>query len=458
MNRPRGSASFILRTALAPRNYGSSGGPVLEEIRGRVQQLLTQSWGLATAPLYRNAILIMSSSIVGGASGFVFYLIIARFYAVSDLGYAQGLFNTISFLATLALLGLSVALVRFLPEAENKAAMINTCLTLTGLTAIPLTVAFIAGIEFWLPSLDFILSSPVYWIVIVVTTLSITFAPILDQSGLAMRRADLILFRTVVASVLKIPIALLLLFFGVTVEGGILMPRVLRGYRPKPSLDLTHIRPMFRFSTANYLAGTIGAADTLLLIPLIFAVLGRSSGPVQAAYFQVAAVVAGLLGVIPNAAFASFYAEASQKDATSASRHMAERHAIVLTLATLLPAIAGLWVFGRFALGLFAGTNSAYVEGSIGPLRILIFGSVTGLVNNLLGTRVLIRKQTRPLIVSATISSTVTLGLGYVLLVWGGITGLAAATVVGSLSQIPYLYLVARKSFGSEGVPPIAAA
>jgi len=477
MNRPGGSASFILRTALAPRNYGSSGGPVLEEIRGRVQQLLTQSWGLATAPLYRNAILIMSSSIVGGASGFVFYLIIARFYAVSDLGYAQGLFNTISFLATLALLGLSVALVRFLPEAENKAAMINTCLTLTGLTAIPLTVAFIAGIEFWLPSLDFILSSPVYWIVIVVTTLSITFAPILDQSGLAMRRADLILFRTVVASVLKIPIALLLLFFavtggrldifiaislpfgiGVAVEGGILMPRVLRGYRPKPSLDLTHIRPMFRFSTANYLAGTIGAADTLLLIPLIFAVLGRSSGPVQAAYFQVAAVVAGLLGVIPNAAFASFYAEASQKDATSASRHMAERHAIVLTLAILLPAIAGLWVFGRFILGLFAGTNSAYVEGSIGPLRILIFGSVTGLVNNLLGTRVLIRKQTRPLIVSATISSTVTLGLGYVLLVWGGITGLAAATVVGSLSQIPYLYLVARKSFGSEGVPPIAAA
>ena len=137
---------------------------------------------------------------------------------------------------------------------------------------------------------------------------------------------------------------------------------------------------------------------------------------------------------------------------------MAERHATVLTLAILLPAIAGLWVFGRFILGLFAGTNSAYVEGSIGPLRILIFGSVTGLVNNLLGTRVLIRKQTRPLIVSATISSTVTLGLGYVLLVWGGITGLAAATVVGSLSQIPYLYLVARKSFGSEGVPPIAAA
>src|SRR5439155_23643236 len=112
---------------------------------------------------------------------------------------------------------------------------------------------------------------------------SITFAPIVDQSGVAMRRAALILFRTVVASVLKIPIALLLLFFavtggrldifiaislpfgiGVAVEGGILMPRVLRGYRPKPSLALTHIRPTFRFSTATYLAGTTAAANTLL--------------------------------------------------------------------------------------------------------------------------------------------------------------------------------------------------
>ena len=448
----------------------------LDEIRGRVQQLLSQGWGLAMAPLYRNAIFIMASSSVGGASGFVFYFIIARSYSVNDLGYAQGVFNTISFLATLALLGLGTALVRFLPSAENKVATINTCLTLTGLVAIPFTIILIAGIEFWLPSLDFILGSPIYWVLILLTTLSLTFAPILDQSGLAMRRGDLILWRTILATVLRVPIALLLIFFAVTggrldifvaislpvgiavaVEGGILLPRVIPRYRPRPSLDLSHIRPMVRFSSANYLAATIGAADTLLLIPLIFAVLGRTDAPIQAAYFQIATVVAGLLGVIPSAAFASFYAEASQNGASSADRHIAERRAIMLTLAILLPAIAVLWFFGRFVLGLFAGTNSAYVGGSIGPLRILIFGSITGLLNSLLGTRVLIRKQTRPLIVSAIISSTVTLGLGYVLLLWSGITGLAAATVVGSLSQIPYLYLVARKSFGSEVDQPVEA-
>src|SRR2546422_1723355 len=301
----------------------------LEEIRGRVQQFLTQGWGLATAPLYRNALFIMSSSVVGAASGFVFYFIIARFYSVSDLGYAQGVFKRISFLATLALLGLGPALVRFLPSAQNKAATINTCLTLTGLVAIPLTIALMAGIEFWLPSLDFILSSPVYWVLILLTTLSLTFAPILDQSGLAMRRADLILWRTVLASVLKVPIALLLIFFAVTggrldifvaislpvgiavaVEGGILLPRVLPGYRPKPSLDLSHIRPMVRFSTANYLAATIGATDTLLLIPLIFVVLGRTVAPIQAGYFQIATVVAGVPPAHPAPAVSYFFSAA----------------------------------------------------------------------------------------------------------------------------------------------------
>src|SRR2546425_865226 len=252
----------------------------LDEIRGRVQQLLSQGWGLAMAPLYRNAIFIMASSAVGGASGFVFYFIIARSYSVNDLGYAQGVFNTISFLATLALL----------------------------------------------------------------------------------------------ATVLRVPIALLLIFFAVTggrldifvaislpvgiavaVEGGILLPRVIPRYRPRPSLDLSHIRPMVRFSSANYLAATIGAADTLLLIPLIFAVLGRTDAPIQAAYFQIATVVAGLPGVIPSAAFASFYAEASQNGASSADRHIPERRAIMLTLAILPPALAGLWVFRRFVLGPFAG-------------------------------------------------------------------------------------------------------
>src|SRR2546425_10750861 len=84
---------------------------------------------------------------------------------------------------------------------------------------------------------------------------------------------------------------------------------------------------------ANHLAATIGAADTLLLLPLIFVVMGRTAAPIQAGYFQIATVVAGLLGVIPAAAFASFYAEASQNGATSADRHVAERHAIILTLA-----------------------------------------------------------------------------------------------------------------------------
>src|SRR3989442_15935237 len=121
----------------------------------------------------------MSSSVVGAASGFVFYFIIARFYSVSDLGYAQGVFNTISFLATLALLGLGPALVRFLPSAQNKAATIDTCLKLTVLVYIPLKISLMAGIEFLLSLVDFLLNNCVCCVLILLTTLSLTFAPLL---------------------------------------------------------------------------------------------------------------------------------------------------------------------------------------------------------------------------------------------------------------------------------------
>src|SRR2546422_11757419 len=122
---------------------------------------------------------------------------------------------------------------------------------------------------------------------------------------------------------------------------------------------MTHLRPMVRFSMANYLAATIGAADTLLLIPLIFAVLSKTTGPIQAGYFQIATVVAGLLGVIPAAAFSSLYSGASQNGGTSADRHLAERRAIMLTLALLPPPIPVLWVFGRVFFGLFSGDKLA---------------------------------------------------------------------------------------------------
>jgi O-antigen/teichoic acid export membrane protein len=283
-----------------------------------------------------------------------------------------------------------------------------------------------------------------------------------------MRRADVLFWRTLIFAIAKIPLAIGLALFPFTqgrlglfmalslayvgsslIEAFYLVPRILPGYRPRPQLAMGQVRPLVRFSLGNYSADSIGAAGSLLLPVLILDILG-TTGAENVAYFYIASVLAGMLAIIPWAIFTSFYAEASQKNA---NRHADERRAILLSTALLIPGIIVLLVFSKEILTWFG--NPAYATGSAGTLHILVLGSIPIFLNNILMTRVRIRKKSAPLIMASTITTAVTLVLGVLLLRTNGIDGLALATVLGTTAAMPYWYMVARQSFREEPVPPI---
>ena len=68
-----------------------------------------------------------------------------------------------------------------------------------------------------------------------------------------------------------------------------------------------------------------------------------------------------------------------------------------------------------------------------------------------------VRKRTLPLIVSATIATVITLGLGFVLLQNPdlGIDGLAYAYVLGQVAAMPYLFYEAREAFDAVPQEPL---
>ncbi len=156
-------------------------------------------------------------------------------------------------------------------------------------------------------------------------------------------------------------------------------------------------------------------------------------------------VMAGILTVIPQATMTSLYAEASQRNA---NRRRDERRAIALSIALLLPAIVGMWVFADVLLRLFEKPTLADLGAQ--PLRILSLSSIPVFLNSVFGTRVRVRKEIIPLIVSAAIGSAVTLGLGYVLLESSGLVGLAIAVVIGQAASTPYLLVVAGRPMEEE--------
>jgi O-antigen/teichoic acid export membrane protein len=431
-------------------------------------RFVERTWRLAASPLYRNALLIMSSNALGSGLGFFFWLVVARLYATPDLGYAVALVQALAFLATLSSLGLGTAIIRFLPETAAKAPLLNTAATVVGLTALLLATAFVVGVPLWSPGLSFIQANPIYLAVSLVTAVAVALPAVYDQASYAMRRADILVWRTLVLAVAKIPLAFLFASISLTqgrlgvfmalafayvlaslVEIVVLFPRAVQGYRPRPQLAFEQVRPLLRFSLGNYAASSIGAAGGLLLPIAILDILGPA-GATNVAFFYIAAVVAGLLNIIPGAVFTSFYAEASQ---AQAKRHRDERQAVLLSVALLVPGISVLWVFSEELLTWFG--NPAYAAGSVAPLHILIFGSIPTFLNSILATRVLIRKRSAPLIVASAISTAVTLGLGLPLLQTIGIEGLAVAAVLGSAAATPYYYVVARKSFRDEATPPM---
>ncbi len=440
---------------------------------GGTKRFIGRLWNEARTSLYRNAIYLMATSVVGQALGFFFWAIVTHVYLTEDIGFAVTLFSTIGFVSTFALLGFNASLIRYLPEAEDQGNLLNTTLTLVGISSILLGMGFLLVIAVLGLNLSFVLATPWYPLMILLGVLACALGPVFDAAAIALRRSDVGMLRAVALGLLKIPIAVALALtlsqtlgigrFGifaalviamagsVLLEGIWLMPRVLPGFRPALRMGFARLRIMMRFSNGNYAAGVITSAGGGLFPLLILLVLGPG-GVSDAAYFYVASAVASLVSVISGSTFTSFFAEASYRNA---NRHRDERRALLLTLGLLIPAIAVFWIFAHLVLELFGGASSAYADAATTPLRILTLAAIPAVANNLLATRVRVRRRTLPLIVGSAIAAVVGLGAGYVLLRTNGITGLAVASVLASVAPTPYYWLVARKSFETEPLEPL---
>src|SRR5439155_7360387 len=174
-----------------------------------VVELVGRGWDQVKSPLYRNAIFIMLTSVISSGLGFFFWLIVANKYAKEDLGAAVTLFQTLGFIGALGNLGIGIGLIRYMGETEDKGKMINAGLTLCGVVTLALCLFFLVLLPVILPDLAFVLNDRLYVLTIIVCTVALGLAPVLDSVTIAVRRADLQTWRLTIFPVLKIPVALI---------------------------------------------------------------------------------------------------------------------------------------------------------------------------------------------------------------------------------------------------------
>lgn len=388
-----------------------------------------------SSPLYRNSLFLMANTIVTTGLGFFFWMVVARFYNDAEVGLGAAIISAMSLFALVGNLGFGAAFVRFLPKAEKPVEMINSCLTLSGIVALVAAVIFLAGISIWSPPLSFVRQNVLFSLAFVFFALCWALSGLLDSIFVARRRAEFVLSKNVIISLLKIPLPILMVLFfrafGIISSWGLaaaiaiavslllFLPRVQNLYVPVPKLNLAIIRDIWRYSAGNYLAALIGGAQGLVLPIMVVNLLGAA----QNAYYYMGSMIAGLLGAIAGAVCSSLFAEGSHFEDELGIN---VRRAFKFIFLLLIPGIIVLVVLGKWLLLLFGASYSA---NALWLLWILSASSIFSAVNAIYGTILLVKRRIREMMLIAGFVTIAVLVGSYLIMPATGIIGVGYATI-----------------------------
>ncbi|AGK60089.1 hypothetical protein Asulf_00053 [Archaeoglobus sulfaticallidus PM70-1] len=390
----------------------------------------------ARTPLYENAYYLMAGSVVSASLGLIYWIVIARIYSPAEIGLASALISTVGMLSSFSLLGFNLGLVRFLPEDEDKNGTINSCLTMSGLISMMLSIIFISGITLWMPKLLFLKENMVF-------SLLFTFFAIIG-SILFMQRYVFIAFRSVkfnflqqiIANVLKIPLAIVLISLGVlgiflaygsalllaVILGNVLIRIILPGYSPLPTIKKKVINDMLHYSFANYVAGIFGGISNFILPLMVLSILGAEAN----AYFTIAFTASMMVFTVPCAIATSLFAEGSnvpEKLRINAIR------SIKLSFILLIPLSILIFLFGDKILLLF---GRAYSENAFKLLSIFIISAVPISIIETYVSVERVRRKVGNVLVTYVIMATSTIVMSYLLMTRIGLVGVGIGWLIGT--------------------------
>ncbi len=386
--------------------------------------------------MVRNSLYLILSSGLQAALGFAFWIITARLFSPTDVGKASSLISATTVIAYLSLLGLNSTLVRHLPSAPDREELITAGLVLVAGCGAGIGLLYVLLIPAVAPRLAFLEQRPGLAIGFVLLTAAAAVNLLTDSVFVASRQAGYsALTDGGVGGVTKVVSVAILAgtgayglfcasaggFAAAALASVVLMTKTLR-WRPSLSRPVRTLKPLLRFSGANY-AGNVLNLLPILVVPLI--VLDRL-GASAAAYYFVAFQVATLLYSTVYAVEQTFLAEGSHADVDW--RELLRRSRRVLMMLCL-PACLVLVVGAHWVLLAFGTRYSRHAAAS---LVLLAAAAVPIAANHWLWTVLRLSGQLRGLVLSSGTYAIAICGLAW-LLAPHGLSALTAAWPLGGL-------------------------
>lgn len=373
-------------------------------------------------PLIRNSFFIMASSFIAAGFGFFFWMIAARLYSQADVGIATALMSSMGLLILISRLGLDQSVIRFFPQ-RDKSRVLGTAIIVPTAVALVAGVIFIAAADIVAPELVVVRTvAPLY--LTFLGAYSITW--VLEGAFNAIRKSEyyfilnllygsriLFLFPLVFLGAMGVFSA-----FGLSFVLGLILALVLLSrcsIRPRAGVDWAFIREAWQFSAGAYVAGILMAAPNMVIPIMVLNVLGAES---TANYYITYAIVS-VLFMIPYAFSTSLFVEGSH----GGEMQRSVKRTLASMFALLIPATAGLMLFGEQILGLI---GRDYVEGAA-LLQVLAASAIFVSICQTFISIAKVRDDIRSLIIISGFVSIALLGLGYALMHQFGLIGMGYA-------------------------------
>jgi O-antigen/teichoic acid export membrane protein len=371
--------------------------------------------------------------------GFAFWVLAARLFSAPEVGRATSLISATTLIGFIALFGLNSTVVRFLPTSQHKNVIITVALALVGSAGMVVAIAYVFALPIIAPQLRFLGENAFFALGFVLLAGASAVNLLTDSIFIASRRTGInALVDGGVGGASKLVLIGLLagsgtygLFcasvggFAAAALASVVLIWTQLHFRPKFKGAMAALRPLLRFSGANYLGNVFNLVPTLVVTLIVLDRLGAY----DAGYYYVAFQFANLLYSCAYAVEQNFLAEGAHGEEQLTSL-MWRAGKVLVSLA--VPAAIGGALFAHWILLIF---GSEYAKHGSDALVLMALATIPIAAQNWFVTVLRLSGQLVAITICNAAYATAICALAW-FLAPRGLTMIGAAWLLGPLAGV----------------------
>ncbi len=382
--------------------------------------------------MYESSLWLLGSSVIMTLFGFFFWTLNARLFSPDEVGIASTLISSAELIVLLSLLGLDVTVMRYVGNYKNNSSLFNTSLSLSALISLLLGIVFIFVIGLIIPGLGRLKDHWLLFLFPVFVVFSL-LNRLLSVILISLRKTQIVFIMSVIFSVLKLVMLLLLISMGAFAILGSWMAAMVIVFflsltfvewKLKFQIDRNVIRDVFRFSSFSYFSNFLSMAPEAIL-PLMITYM---IDPSTTAYFYISWMIAAVLFFIPASISKVLLVEGSIDEKTL---NDGIKKSIRFIFLLLIPAVITLVISSKYLLLLF---GKEYSEQAFRLLQILALSSIPYSINSIYTSIKNVEHRINAVLAINFVIAAFTIGLSYILIDYGilmvGVTWLFIQLIV----------------------------